>query len=96
MQFPLIPMNSSPPTGNAFIDQKFEKLSLVYGFMARIRMLICARANLMMTSGVYLAETQRYWKKHDNLLKVAEGLRELLSDHGVDAPPVPDCFYVKF
>jgi hypothetical protein len=44
---------------------------------------------------VYLAETQHCWKKHDNLLMVAEALREkLFCDHGVEAPP--DRFYQKF
>jgi hypothetical protein len=96
-QFHVIPVNTFPPTGNAVVDEKRYRISQVYGLIARIRMLICARSDMGMTFGIYLADTRRYWKRHDHLLEFAEALRKkLLGEHQVEAPPVPVHFYHKF
>ncbi|NP_001141124.1 uncharacterized protein LOC100273209 [Zea mays] len=96
-EFHVIPVNTFPPTGNAVVDEKRYRISQVYGLIARIRMLICARSDMGMTFGIYLADTRRYWKRHDHLLEFAEALRKkLLGEHQVEAPPVPVHFYHKF
>lgn len=97
MQFPIIPLNISPPTGDHVIDKELEKIALLCGFVSSIRQLIFARSELMMTSGIYLKETLAYWKRHDRLLNVVEALRDkLFADYGFEAAPVPTRFYHKF
>jgi hypothetical protein len=50
LQFPLIPLNTSPPNSNPVIDEILERISSLYGSVARIRLPICARADMMLTS----------------------------------------------
>lgn len=97
MQFALVPVNPAPPTGNATIDADLARVSMMYGGVERVRSLLHARADVMMTSGVFLFETKRYWKLHDRLLAAAMALREkVLMDYGVEAPAPPEYFFSNF
>ncbi|KAI5002887.1 hypothetical protein ZWY2020_027537 [Hordeum vulgare] len=95
--FPGHVFDEPQPTGVPEIDAEVRRITTLLNLLAKTRLVLIARADVLTTSSAYRKKTKAIWGEHDRLLAMVENLcQKCQDDFGYQAPIVPVNFYSKF
>ncbi|KAI5002883.1 hypothetical protein ZWY2020_027533 [Hordeum vulgare] len=96
-KFPGHVFDEPQPTGVPEIDAEVRRITTLLNLLAKTRLVLIARADVLTTSSAYRKKTKAIWGEHDRLLAMVENLcQKCQDDFGYQAPIVPVNFYSKF